>query len=229
MDHQVIFWHLKNSQLFSHLTEEDYKDLHLINGFKQAKKNEIIYFSESIKRIYYLKVGTLKIISEDENGNEITKAILNAGDIFGEIALNDNERLVGSTNEFAKVASDQVSCCSFTLNDFKTILTRNPELSLKYTLKVGDKIKELETKYADLIFKDAKSRLKEFLLSYAKKNGMLNEKNELVFNNNFTQHDIACLIGTTRQTVTAHLTELEKEGYLEYSRSSIKIILPLDV
>jgi CRP/FNR family transcriptional regulator, cyclic AMP receptor protein len=223
MDHHVIFWHLKNSQLFSHLTDEDYKDLHLVNGFKQAKKNEVIYFSESVKRIYYLKVGTLKIISEDAHGNEVTKAILNAGDIFGEIALNENERIVDATNEFAKVASDQVSCCSFTLDDFKTILARNPELSLKYTLKVGDKIKELESKYADLIFKDAKSRLKDFLLNYAKKNGEVNDKGELVFNNTFTQHDIACLIGTTRQTVTAHLTELEKEGYLEYSRSSIKI------
>lgn len=214
-----MFWHLKNSSLFNELGDNDYKILNVINGFKQAKKNEIIYFSESVKRIYYLKVGTLKIVSEDANGNEITKEVLNAGDFFGEITLD--ETATNQSNEYAKVVSDQMSCCSFTLPDFKALLAQRPDLSLKYTVKIGDKMKALESKYADLIFKDAKTRLLDFLQNYGKRHGQANANNEWVFANDFTQHDIACLIGTTRQTVTTLLNELEKEGKLVYSRSSI--------
>ncbi|WP_396155130.1 Crp/Fnr family transcriptional regulator, partial [Flavobacterium macrobrachii] len=99
------------------------KQLCIISGFKTAKKGEVIYFSSSdLPRIYLLKVGNIKIVSVDEDGNETIKEILQKGDLFGELSLEND----GEVNEYAKVLTDEVSICSFLLSDFEDLLVRNP-------------------------------------------------------------------------------------------------------
>jgi CRP/FNR family transcriptional regulator, cyclic AMP receptor protein len=211
------FWYLRNHQIFSQMSDTEVQQMCIMSGFKNGYKNETIYFSdEPLNRIYILKRGMIKICAQDEKGSEIIKDIIKEGDVFGELSLNKNS----DNHEFAKVISDEVSICSFKVDDFETVLKNNPSISLNYNKMMGDKLKKLENRYQNLVFKDVKSRLKIFLNDWAASEGVKSDEG-IEIKNYLTHQDLAEIICSTRQTVTQLLGELEKEGRLTYSRSKI--------
>ncbi|MDD5151016.1 MAG: Crp/Fnr family transcriptional regulator [Flavobacterium sp.] len=195
------------------------KQLCIIIGFKKAKKGETIYFSSSdVPRIFLLKKGAIKIVAVDEEGSETIKDIIQKGDLFGELTLENDK----NSNEYAKVLSDDVAICSFLMSDFEDLLLRNPSLALSYTKFVGLKMKRIRNSYSNLISKDAKTRLHQFLKDWAEKEGKV-FGNKIVIENYLTQNDIAQIICTSRQTTTQLLNEMENSGILFYNRKEIII------
>ncbi|MFV8443022.1 Crp/Fnr family transcriptional regulator [Flavobacterium sp. LB2P44] len=219
MYEDLKYWYLRDHKLFRTLSFGQIRQLCIITGFKKAQKGEIIYFSTSdLPRIFLLKKGNIKIVAVDEDGNETIKDIIQKGDLFGELALDvDNQ-----SNEYAKVLSDDVAICSFLMSDFEDLLLRNPSLALSYTKFVGLKMKRIKNSYSNLISKDARTRLFQFLKDWAEKEGK-QVANKVVIENYLTQNDIAQIICTSRQTATQLINEMETNGTIIYSRKEIVI------
>ena len=219
MYEELKYWYLRDHKLFRTLSFAQIKQLCIITGFKKASKGEIIYFSSSdVPRIFLLKKGNIKIVAVDEDGNETIKDIIQKGDLFGELTLeNDSE-----SNEYAKVLSDEVAICSFLMSDFENLLLQYPSLALSYTKFVGLKMKRIKNSYANLVSKDAKTRLFQFLKDWADREGD-KEGDKVVLENYLTQNDIAQIICTSRQTATHLLNEMEAHGLLLYNRREIII------
>lgn len=220
MHQDIKYWHLRNHQLFSHMSSEDIQALCVITAFRKAKKNEIIDLSDAEKRVYSLKKGTIKIISLTADGIEVTKEILQQGDIFGEISLDSAQARAGC--EYARAASPEVSICSFKVVDFEVVLQKNPMLAIRYTKQMGDKLKAMENRFSNLVFKDTRTRLTEFLREFALHNGK-RVGNAITTQHFLTHHDIASLIGASRQTVSTLMNELTESHLLDYSRSAFTI------
>jgi CRP-like cAMP-binding protein len=219
MYEDLKYWYLRDHKLFRTLSFGQIRQLCIITGFKKAQKGEIIYFSSSdLPRIFLLKKGNIKIVAVDEDGNETIKDIIQKGDLFGELTLEADSQ----SNEYAKVLSDDVAICSFLMSDFEDLLLRNPSLALSYTKFVGLKMKRIKNSYANLISKDAKTRLFQFLKDWAEKEGKKIE-DKVVIENYLTQNDIAQIICTSRQTATQLLNEMETNGTIVYSRKEIII------
>lgn len=219
MYEELKYWYLRDHKLFRTLSFGQIKQLCIITGFKKAKKGEIIYFSSSdLPRIFLLKKGNIKIVSVDEDGNETIKDIIQKGDLFGELTLETDNQ----SEEYAKVLSDDVAICSFLMSDFEDLLLRNPSLALSYTKFVGLKMKRIRNSYSNLISKDAKTRLYQFLKDWADKEGK-KEGNKVTIENYLTQNDIAQIICTSRQTATQLLNEMEEKGMIQYNRKEISI------
>lgn len=219
MSNELQYWYLRDHKLFWTLSMSQIKQLCIITGFKKAKKGDIIYFSSSdVPRVFLLKKGNIKIVSVDENGNETIKDIIQKGDLFGELEL-DNDR---NSNEYAKALTDEIIICSFLMSDFENLLLNNPSLALSYTKFVGLKMKWIKNNYSNLISKDAKTRLYKFLNDWAEKEGKRTE-NKVIIENYLTQSDMAQIICTSRQTATQLLNEMETKGLIVYSRKEISI------
>lgn len=219
MYEELKYWYLRDHKLFWTLSMSQIKQLCMITGFKKAKKGDIIYFSSSeLPRVFLLKKGNIKIVSVDEEGNETIKDIIQKGDLFGELELDNDV----NSNEYAKALTDEVLICSFLISDFENLLLQHPNLALSYTKFVGLKMKRIKNNYANLISKDAKTRLLTFLKEWAERDGKTID-NRIVIDNYLTQNDIAQIICTSRQTATQLLNELEEKGQLYYSRKEIII------
>jgi len=165
-----------------------------------------------------LKKGNIKIVAVDEDGNETIKDIIQKGDLFGELTLESD----ANSNEYAKALTDEIIICSFLLSDFEELLLQNPSLALSYTKFVGLKMKRIKNSYSNLISKDAKTRLYQFLKDWAEKEGK-RIGNKVVIENYLTQNDMAQVICTSRQTATQLLNEMEVNGLLHYNRKEIII------
>jgi len=212
------YWYLRNHRLFSSISSTELKEICLITNFKTAKKGEIIYFAhDEAKRVYTIKQGILKIVEIDSEGRETVKEILQAGDLFGQFDLEN-----ATNDESAIVLSEQVTVCSFRIEDFEKTIQKNPDLALRYTKLIGVRFRKLENRYANLMFKDVRSRFLLFLKDWVAKEAP-ELQNNIVLKNYLTHQDIASLICSTRQTVSQLFNEFKQNGILDYSRNSIAI------
>lgn len=219
MYEELKYWYLRDHKLFRTLSMSQIKQLCIITGYKKAQKGDVIYFgSGELPRIYLLKKGSIKIVALDEEGNEVVKDIIQKGDLFGHLELDE----VQEVNEYAKALTPEVSICSFLQSDFEQLMLKHPDLALSYTKFVGLKMKRLKNNYSNLMSKDARTRLISFFYEWAQKEGKT-ANGKTYIENYLTQNDIAQIICTSRQTAVQLLNELESAGWVYYSRKEIII------
>lgn len=211
------YWYLRNHRLFEQLNAKEVEDLCIISNLKNAEKNDIIHFSESeTKKLFFIKVGTVKICKEDESGREIITELLTEGDIFGHINP--------LSNQYAKVISDQLKLCFFELSNFMNVLKNNPLLAIKYNEAVNEKYIFFQQKYEDLIFKDVDTRVTDFFKRYAKHHGKP-ANNAIEMEMMLTHQDIADYTASSRQSVTTIINRLVEKGKIIYEGRK-KVIIP---
>jgi len=87
---------------------------------------------------------------------------------------------------------------------------------------IGKRLKRAESRLESLIFKDARSRIIDFLKDSVERRGR-QVGFEMMFKHSLTQQDIANLTGTSRQTVTSVLNELKKDNLIYFTRKSILV------
>lgn len=212
------YWYLQNHSLFKHLNNSDLNEICYIAAYKTVRKGDIIFFSEENNgRVFTLKKGSLKIVKIDVEGNEIVKDILKVGDLFGSLDLIESNE-----DEYAIVLSETATFCSFKTADFEKFIENKPEVAVKYTKWIGFWFKRLENRYSNIMFKDVKTRLLNFLKDIAKDH-QTDPDGYVSLPNYLTHQDIASLICSTRQTVTSLLNTLKSEGIITYSRKEIKV------
>jgi CRP/FNR family transcriptional regulator, cyclic AMP receptor protein len=219
MIHDNKYWYLRNHKLFDQLSKTEVEDLCIISNMKSATKNDIIFFSEAeVKKVFILKSGTVKICREDARGKEIITEMLTEGDIFGYINQSSTK------SEYAKVLSDHVKLCFFEAQNFTNVLKNNPELSIKYTDAVNEKLVSFQQKYEDLVFKDVDTRVHDFFKKYAKHHGKPNG-GKIEMEMLLTHQDIADYTASSRQSVTTIINRLAEKGKIIYEGRK-KVIIP---
>ncbi|WP_290793541.1 Crp/Fnr family transcriptional regulator [Flavihumibacter sp. UBA7668] len=209
---------IRNYNLWSDVSDKEYEELNLIHHFIEAKRNEYLYFESHLhNKLYFLKEGYIKIGYIDEQGREVVKEIIRKGEVFGQITLERNN-LHG---EFAQAYKGDVSLCAFNIEEFERLLQQKPGIALRYSKLVGHQLKRLENRLVGLLHKDVKTRLAGFLLMLMENEAVTGRSVNIP---NYLRHeDIASLIGSSRQTVTSTINELEATGLLSFTRSAILI------
>ena len=212
------FWYLENFNIFKDLKDESMQELSRITSMQDIPKNQPIYFpQEPSNSIFFLKKGRVKLTRTSSDGKEMILALVNMGEVFGEMAFFDE----GERNEFA-TALDDCLVCAINKNEFKEFVDKNPELNLRITKLIGLKLKKYSERIEELVFKDAEQRLVSFLLRLADENGK--QIGEEIFVKPFLKHqDIAELTATSRQTVNSILTDLREKRVINFDRKKLII------
>ncbi len=188
------------------------------HSHKVFKKGEYIYLpDEQADRLYFLTEGRVKIGSYADNGKEITKAILNKGEVFGELSLIGEEK----RRDFA-YAMEDTSLCILTVVDMKALMRDHNSLNLFLMKIMGSRMLEMEQRLEALVFKDSRTRIIEFLHSLATNKGQ-RVGYEQVVRKFMTHQEIANLTATSRQTVTTVLNDLRNKNILTFDRRRLLI------
>ena len=211
---------IRNYDLWAHLTDEEYEELGLVHNFIEARKGDFIYFdSHLLNKLFFIKEGFIRIGYINEKGEEVVKEIIQKGEVFGQFTLLKNNL----NGEFAQAFKSDVSLCAFNIDDFERILLRKPQLAIHYSRQMGQKLRNTENRILNLLNKDVRTRLIGFFYQLAMQNGCKEDQGACSIENFLTHDDIARLIGSSRQTVTTIINELEAEGMLSFSRQQIDI------
>ncbi len=215
-------WYFEEVNLFKILCPHKYPAFKENHDLSVYKKSDYIYFEEdAATKIYLIDSGKVKIGYYTEDGDEIIKAILTRGEIFGEKAILGIEK----RNEFAQSIDKNTSICPVSKETLFELMRDNVSVSLKIYKFIGLRIKKLERRLQLLLFKDTKTRLLEFLEDLCAEYGHdCKTTGDMVIHHPYTQKDIATLIGTSRPTLNIILNELRDEKIVSYSRKEIRIL-----
>jgi len=218
MSSKLKYWYLHKHNLFKNLSFDEIDGLCILKRFNKSKKNEIVELPYSEKeRVYFLKKGTIKLISICEQGNEVLIDVLQKGDLFGDLNLERSDEVT----DFFKVVSEEAIICTFLKERLEELTLKKPDFALKYIKFIGFRYKSIQNNYKNILFKDAKSRLLLLLHMLIEKENI--EASTFKLPNYLTQKDYAQLICASRQTIISLFKELEHEGLLHYSQKAIFI------
>ena len=86
-------WYLEQINIFRDLDEKDLDRIDKMTNMRTMEKGKYIFFPDDpSKVVFLLKMGKVKIGSYSNDGKEIIKAILEPGEIFGEMAIVGQEK-----------------------------------------------------------------------------------------------------------------------------------------
>lgn len=212
-------WYFEDVNLFNLLCPHKFKEYKETHAFKTYKKFDFIYSEDdSSDKVYLVNTGKIKLGYVTEDGEEVVTAILSKGEIFGEKAILGEAK----RSEFAQAIENNTSICPITSDEMMNLLRENKEFSLTIYKFIGFRFKKLERRLQILLFKDAKTRLKEFVKELGEDMGYMNKvSGDIVVKHFYTQKDIATLIGTSRPTLNILMNELKDDGFLDFTRGEI--------
>lgn len=219
MSSKSKLWHLENFNLFDCLTKDQFDEMAHRTKMSSATKEEYVYFPEEPSTsIYLLKSGRIKIGGYSDSGKEIIKAILQPGELFGELSLTNES----TRTDFAQAMDDDVLICAMSKDYLEKLMGENPNLSMRITKLMGFRRKKMERRLSDLIFKNGRTRIVEFVKELAEERGEKVGK-EVLVKHNLTHQDIANLTATSRQTVTTVLNELIQNNLIYQERKKFLV------
>jgi len=210
---------LRSFPLFKSLTEDDFSQLSKLVDFRVKPKYSYIYLpDEPSHTIFFLSKGTVKIGTHSNDGREVIKQVIHPTAMFGELGLVGEQK----RQDFAKAMNEDVHLCSLKVHDFQNLMKSNHQLALKVISILGNRLRRAENRLEALIFKDARTRIIDFLKDSVEKRGR-RVGFEMLLKHCLTQQDIANITGTSRQTVTSVLNDLRKSDLIYFNRRSILI------
>jgi CRP-like cAMP-binding protein len=219
MSNASALWYFESVNLYDVLCPHKVKSMAERHTFNYFKKDQFIYFpDEPAQYIYMVADGRVRIGRYLDDGKEVVTAILGMGEIFGELALAGEEK----RTDFAQAMDDKTTVCPLSIEELKQLMYGNQELSFKMLKLVGLRLIKLERKLELLVFKDARTRIIEFIKDSATWKGKKVGYETLV-PTKLTHKDIAALTGTSRQTVTTVLNELKEKNLINFDRKKILV------
>ncbi len=221
MEEKSKLWYLQKINLFKEMSPEEMRELNSVTRMESVQKKTPIFFpGDPSQQVYLLKEGRVKISRISEDGREVTIAMLAPGEIFGEL-----EALDGAPRDTLAEALDDCQICVVSKDVFIAMVSRKPEFSFRLTKMIGFRLRKIESRVEDLVFRDVPARLAHLLIDLSTEHGRETSEG-ISLQIKITHQEMANLIGSIRETVSAILGEFKRQGWISFERRRIILRRP---
>lgn len=181
----------------------------LFNKFgKQYNTGEIIFCEfEPGNSFYLIQTGRIKI-SKVVKDKEKTMDILGVGDIFGEMAILEEQPRSATAS-----AIEPVTVLHFDRDNFVSMMMSQPQLAFKLLVVFSKRIYDAKRRLMILLLDDIQSKIADVFLMLAEKEPTYANMREVSFP--VTVDDVANWAGTTADQVSEQLNHWAKVGKIE--------------
>ena len=212
-------WYLKKFNLFETMGMEEMESISQMVAENQITKKQPVYMEgDPSENLYFLKKGRVKITRIDESGKEFTLTLMEPGEIFGEMGMFDD-----APRETTAVALEDSLICTMRRGDFEKLMENKPELSFKLNKLMGLRLRRIENRIQELLFRDVPSRLAGLLLRLLDQHSR-EMRNGVRINIKLSQQEIANLIGATREMTSSVINSFKKDGLISIESKYIYIL-----
>lgn len=173
---------------------------------------------EKVNKLFYLVKGTITLYKSNDEGKVLTLNYYTKDDMFGDYMSHDDGRAM----ENAKAIEDSVIGV-IEKQEIEMLLWRKREFSIEFTKWVSYSQLLTQTKLRDLMFFGKNGALASVLIRMTNTYGIKNDE-KWDITKKFTHDEIACLIGTPRETVTRIINQYRKDGLVAYDKGYITIL-----
>lgn len=205
--------------IFNHLEEEQMEEIMGVTKPFSFKKGEIIYRAgDTSDSLYIVSKGKIRIYRLSEFGKEQLVRILTPGDFTGELALFRE-----SIHEAYAETMSETSVCTISSSDLQEFLLKYPTISLKILSEFSNRLETSEKQTTRFATEKVETRLALYLTECLEGE---EGSTELVLP--MSKKDLASYLGTSPETISRKLTDLENDGYIKQNEGRRIQILDLD-
>lgn len=202
---------LSKFMLFRDLNDQELQEIVNISISREYKKgNHVFMQDDPLENVYFIYDGKIKIYKSDVTGKEQIVNFLKKGEMFPHVGFFRK----GGYPAFSEVIEDS-TLVVVPISQFENVLIENPELCIKVFKVLGEKIVDLQERLESQILNNTYEQIIKLLVRLGHTHGQETEDGTIKLKGEFTNKDLANMIGTTRETVSRTLTKMKKEGKIE--------------
>lgn len=203
--------------IFNHLEVQQMAEILEITHSVSFKKREVLYQAgDQSDSLYIVNKGKVKNYRLTDSGKEQLVRILNPGDFTGKYALFND-----SIHESYAEAILDTSVCMIKRSDLQTLLTKYPSISMNILKVFSNRLEQSEKQTTLFATEKIETRIALFLTQCLE-----DASSEVTLP--MSKRDLASYLGTTPETLSRRLTQLEQRGLIKRKSNKIIEILNLD-
>ncbi|HEY2421563.1 MAG TPA: Crp/Fnr family transcriptional regulator, partial [Neobacillus sp.] len=205
--------------LFKELTLEELEPIVKIAQTRFYKHKMYVFMQDdTLDRVFFIHSGKVKIFKTDFSGKEQIISVLEPGEMFPHAGFFRQ----GTYPAHAEIIED-ANLIVVPIDKFEEILISYPELCIKLFKVLGEKIVDLQGRLEAQVLHNTYEQIILLLLRLCKSNG---EKmgDRYQFTTQFTNRELANMIGTSRETVSRTMNHLKKKEFLDQGEDGFYLI-----
>ena len=169
---------------------------------RDLKRNDILFREgEEANDLFVVERGRVAIANRSEDGRESLVALMEAGDLFGEMGLFDGIRSADAR------ALETSTVVSVPYGPLREALDRQPKALWSVVELLARRIRAVDEALADTVFLDVPGRTAKRLLELAGDGDQ--------FQLPVTQEELASMVGASRERVNKAISQFVRLGWLE--------------
>jgi CRP/FNR family cyclic AMP-dependent transcriptional regulator len=211
---------LRSVPLFADLEEEELERFSRVavpRSFPAGTR--VFHEGDRSDACYIVREGSFRVTREHSDGRAITLATLGPGEVFGELAMLD-----GDTRSASAEALSDGELLALPATDVRSLLARHPEISVKLVAALVRRLREANERISRQSFQTVPSRVAGVLSQLVAETPRSGENGEVTIRMN--QADLAQLAGTSRESVSRFLADLERAGVVRSGRGRVTVLNP---
>ncbi len=159
---------------------------------------------------YMVAEGKVKVLKYSSLGKEFIIAFFEPGEMFGEVAVFQNQPYPASAQAVAETKVLRIG-----RPDFLSFLARRPEVAMRIISVLGERLRDAQSRLRDLAGERVEQRLARTLLKLSSKLGPSLP---------FTRQEIADMAGTTTETAIRFMSHLRDRKIVRSVRGKTVIL-----
>jgi CRP/FNR family transcriptional regulator, cyclic AMP receptor protein len=209
---------LERVPVFETLAQEDLAQVAQVAVPRRFTPGQVIFREgDESDTCYVVSSGHARALREHGDGRTIALARFGPGDIFGELAMFDDERRSATVE-----ALDDLHALAILGHDMRRLLREHPEISVKLVISLGRRLRAANERLARQSFQTVQSRVASVLIGLIEQQRSEGggDRDVLV---TATQAELAQLAGSSRESASRFLAVLERAGVISQGRGRLTV------
>jgi CRP/FNR family transcriptional regulator len=201
--------------VFSTLVPEDLQRISQLAVPRRFEPGQVVFREgDASDTCYIVREGHARATHEHGDGRTITLATFGPGDIFGELAMFEDE-LRSATVE----ATAHTAVVGVLGPDMRALMREHPEIATRLVIALGRRLREANERLSRQSFQTVQSRVAMVLSELVAQAG--GGSGEVLVT--ATQADLAQLAGSSRESASRFLAVLERAGVISQGRGRLVV------
>jgi CRP/FNR family cyclic AMP-dependent transcriptional regulator len=180
-------------------------------------KTVVIHAGDLPDILYYIVDGSVEVMIEDEDGNEMVLAYLNKGQFFGEMGLFYEQP---TRSAWVRTRS-ACELAEMTYPRFRQAASDNPGLLFELATQLATRLERTNRKLGDLAFVDVTGRIAHAIMDLCSEPDAMTHPDGMQIK--VSRQELSRLVGCSREMAGRVLKVLEDQGLLRARGKTIVV------
>src|SRR6188508_1113096 len=180
-------------------------------------KTALIHAGDLPDVLYYIIRGSVEVMIEDEDGNEMVLAYLNKGQFFGEMGLFYEQP---QRSAWVRTRSES-EIAEMTYPRFRQIASESPGLVFELATQLATRLDRTNRKLGDLAFVDVTGRVAHAIMDLCREPDAMTHPDGMQIK--VSRQELSRLVGCSREMAGRVLKVLEDQGLVRASGKTIVV------